>query len=70
MYALSLYSISTLLEQELMYRQKLTTLSAPNPNHENGSTGTLLTIFQRSMLNGFTMQSYGFPEGLQISLYR
>lgn len=40
MYALSLHSISTLLEQKLMYRQKLTTLSAPNPNHENGSTGT------------------------------
>lgn len=71
MYALRLHSISTLLEQELLTVQTKTDyISGPDPNHENGSTGTLLTIFQISMLNSFTMQSYGFPEGLQISLYR
>lgn len=35
--------------QDLLYRQKQTILSGPNPKHENGSTGTPLTIFQRNM---------------------
>ena len=31
---------------------------------------TLNHFSKEICLNGFTMQSYGFPEGLQISLYR